>query len=130
MLFFHDPSNKVFPARIIPVNTSSADFPLGHIVMFNVSPATVAAKFGSAIIQVKPGQSGTVKPTGSIDGDYSIAIDCAYPGDKEPTAVCRSTWPLEKNARQILFVTPVPDQKVPRVWSVLDHPEPPGKKDK
>lgn len=130
LLFFHDPTNKVFPARVITVNTSSADFPLGHTVMFNVTTATVLAKFGSEVIRVKPGQSGTVKPSASVDGDYPIAIDCAYPGDKEPTAICRSTWPLETNARQIVFVTPVPDQKVPRIWGVLDRNQETSKKDK
>lgn len=130
LLFFHDPANSVFPARVIPVNTSAADFPLGQTVMFNVSTATILAKFGSEIIRVNPGQSGTVKPSSSEDGNYLVAIDCAYPGDKEPIAVCRSTWPLEENARQIMFVTPVPDQKVPRVWSVLDRAQDTSKKGK
>jgi hypothetical protein len=121
LLFFHDPSNKVFPARIIPVNASSADFPLGHTLIFNVSPATVTAKFGNVITEVKPGQSVTVEPSRSGSGDYPVAIDCSYPGDKEPTALCRSTWQHEANARQILFVTPQPDQKTPRVWGVLDR---------
>lgn len=121
LLFFHDPSNKVFPAKIIPVNASSADFPLGHTLIFNVSSATVMAKFGEEIARVKPGQSVTVKPPRSGSGDYPVAIDCAYPGDKEPTALCRSTWQHEANARQILFVTPLPEQKVPRVWGVLDR---------
>lgn len=121
LLFFHDPSNKVFPAKIIPVNASSADFPLGHTVIFNVSPATVMAKFGEEIARVKPGQSVTVKPPRSGSGDYPIAIDCAYPGDKQPTALCRSTWQHEADARQILFVTPMPEQKIPRIWGVLDR---------
>lgn len=120
LLFFHDPSNRVFPAKIIPVN-ASADFPLGHTVIFNISPATIMAKFGEEVARVKPGQSVTVKPPRSGSGDYPVAIDCAYPGDKEPTALCRSTWQHEANARQILFVTPLGQQKVPRVWGVLDR---------
>lgn len=128
LLFFHDPKNTVFPARVIPVNASNADFPLGHTVVFNVSPASVMAKFGEEIVRVKPGQTVTVKPPRSGSGDYPIAIDCAYPGDKEPTALCRSTWQHEANARQILFITPLPEQKIPRVWGILDRPAPAGKK--
>ncbi len=123
LLFFHDPSNKVFPAKIIPVNASSAEFPLGHTVIFNVSPATVMAKFGEEIVRVAPGKSVTVKPPRLGSGDYPVAIDCANPGDKEPTALSRSTWQHEANARQILFVTPMPGQKIPRIWGVLDRPE-------
>ncbi len=122
LLFFHDPNNTVFPAKIIPVNASSANFPLGHTVIFNVSSATVAAKFGEESALVKPGQSVTVKPPRSGSGDYPVAIDCSSPGDNTPIALCRSTWQHEANARQILFVTPMPEQKNPRVWGVLDRP--------
>lgn len=124
LLFFHDPKNPVFPARIIPVNASSADFPLGHTVIFNVSPTTVAAKFGGENAQIKPGQSVTVKQPRSGSGAYPVAIDCLFPGEKEPFALSRTTWQHEANARQILFVTPMPGQKNPRIWGILDRPEP------
>lgn len=124
LLFLYDPKNPVFPAKIIPVNASSADFPLGHTVIFNVSRTAVVAKFGEENAQVKPGQSVTVKPPRSGSGAYSVAIDCFFPGVKEPFALCRSTWQHEANARQILFVTPMPGQKNPRIWCILDRPEP------
>ncbi len=128
LLFFHDPANKVFPAKIIPVNTSASDFALGHTLIFNLSSATVTGKFGEEIAMVKPGQSVNVKPPRAGSGDYLVAIDCAYPGDPEPTALCRSTWQHESGARQILFVTPLPEQKIPRIWGVLDRPEESSKK--
>ena len=124
LLFFPDPTNKVFPAKIIPVNTSAANFPLGHTVIFNVSFATVVAKFGDITTQIKPGQSVTVKPPRSGSGAYPVAIDCTSPGDTTPVALCRSTWQHEAGARQILFVTPMPQKKNPRVWGVLDRPAP------
>ncbi len=122
LLFFHDPTNKVFPAKIIPVNASAANFPLGDTVIFNVSSATVVAKFGKEIAQVKPGKSVTVKSPRSGSGDYPVAIDCTYPGENTPIALCRSTWQHEAQARQILFVTPMLGQKNPRIWGVLDRP--------
>lgn len=123
LIFFHDPANKVFPARIIPVNTSAADFPPGHTIIFNVTTATLAAKFGSDLVRVMPGKSVIVKPPRAGSGDYPIAIDFANPGDKQPTALCRSTWQHEAAARQFLFVTSIPGQKMPRVWGVLDRPD-------
>lgn len=123
LLFFHDPSNPRFPARIIPVNASTADFPKGHTRIYNVSRATVAARFGDIPVKVEPGQTGSVKPPVSGEGDYPVAIDCAFPGDTTPTAICRSQWRHEPDARQILFVTPVEGYKAPRVWGVLDHGE-------
>jgi hypothetical protein len=69
LLFFHDPKNKVFPVKVIPVNASAPDFPLGNTVMFNVSTATVMAKFGDQIVKVAPGTSASVKPPRVGSGD-------------------------------------------------------------
>lgn len=123
LLFFHDPKNPVFPAKVIPVNASAADFPLGHTVIFNVSSSMVVAKFGSELVKAAPGQSVTVKPPREGSGEYPIAIDCFFPGEKEPVALCRSSWQHEANARQILFVTPQPGQRIPGIWGVVDRAE-------
>ena len=106
------------------MNASVASFPLGHTVIFNVSSATFVAKFGKIATQVKPGQSVTVKPPRAGSGNYPVAIDCTYSGDTTPIALRRSTWQHEANARQILFVTPMPQQKNPCIWGVLDRPAP------
>ena len=121
LLFFHDANNKIFPARIIPVNTSNADFPLGHILIYNVSTATVVAKLGTETVKILPGKSASVKPPRSDSGAYPVAIDCALPGDKQPTALCRSKWQYESKARQILFIVPQPEQNDPRIWGILDR---------
>lgn len=123
LLFFHDPSNKVFPAKVIPVNASSADFPLGDTLIYNVSRATVGAKLGTEVVKILPGKSAAVKPPRTGSGSYLAAIDCAFPGDKQPTALCRSTWQHEAGARQILFVVPQSEQKIPSVWGILDREE-------
>ncbi|MCU0749444.1 MAG: hypothetical protein MUF13_07865 [Akkermansiaceae bacterium] len=124
LLFFPDPANKVFPAKVIPVNASTADFPKGHTLIYNVTAATIHARFGSETVKVAPGKNVSLKPPMAGFGDYQVAIDCAFPGDKEPTAVCRSTWQHDPDARQILFVTPSPGYKVPRVWGILDREKP------
>lgn len=121
LLFFPDPSNKVFPAKVIPVNASTTDFPKGHTLIYNVTAATIVARFGSETVKAAPGKSTSIKPPISGFGDYPVAIDCAFPGDKEPTAICRSTWQHDPEARQILFVTPSPGYKVPRIWGILDR---------
>lgn len=121
LLFFPDPSNKVFPAKVIPVNASTADFPKGHTLIYNVTAATIQARFGAETVKAAPGKSVSLKPPMAGFGDYQVAIDCAFPGDNEPTAICRSTWQHDPEARQILFVTPTPGYKVPRVWGILDR---------
>ncbi|MCB1131668.1 MAG: hypothetical protein KDN05_11095, partial [Verrucomicrobiae bacterium] len=122
LLFFPVPDNKAFPARVIPLNASTGDFPLGHTLIYNVSPAKVAAKFGDLRVEVKPGGTASLKPPLARFGDYPVAIDCLFPGDSKPTSICRSQWQHDPEVRQLLFVTPAPGYKVPRVWSILDRP--------
>lgn len=130
LLFFPDPSNKTFPARVIPLNASTADFPKGHTVIYNVSSAAIVGKFGDQIVKVMPGKSLTMKPPMSSFGAYPVAIDCSYPGDTKPTAICRSNWQHDPSARQIMFVTPAAGYKVPRVWGILDREQETKKADK
>lgn len=121
LLFFPDPSNKTFPARVIPVNASSADFAKGHTLIYNVSSAAIIGKFGEQVIKVLPGKSATMKPPIAEFGAYPVDIDCYMPGDKKPTSLCRSNWQHDPDARQIMFVTPAPGYNVPRVWGILDR---------
>lgn len=130
LLFFPDPTNKTFPARVIPVNASTADFPNGHTLIYNVTRAAIMAKFGEQVVKVMPGKSASVKPPIAGFGDYLVAIDCAFPGDTKPTAICRSTWQHDPSARQIMLVTPAPGYKVPRVWGILDRQQEDEKKGK
>ncbi len=119
-----DPTNKVFPARVIPVNASADVFPEGATRIYNLSKAAIRGNFGGQAVKVLPGESGVIKPPVSAFGSYPVEIDCAFPGDAKPTSICRSQWQHDPEARQILFVTPSPGLKVPRVWGILDHPQP------
>ena len=121
LLFFPDPQNKIFPARVIPVNASAADFPRGHTLIYNVTQAAVVAKFGDSLVKILPGKTASLKPPIDKFGDYPVAIDCVFPGDTKPTSICRSQWQHDPDARQILFITPAPGFKVPRVWGILDR---------
>lgn len=120
LLFFPDPSRRPLPVRIIPVNASTTDFPMGHTKIYNVTQSTVAAKFGDEIVKIAPGQTASYKAPVSGYASYPVAIDCQFPGEKDPLAVCRTNWQNEPEARQIMFVTPAPGYKVPRIWGILD----------
>ncbi|MFM2198209.1 MAG: hypothetical protein RLZZ505_1641 [Verrucomicrobiota bacterium] len=121
LLFLPDPSNKVFPARVIPVNASGADFQKGHTLVFNASTAAIMGNFGGQSVKVLPGKFGIMKEPVSGFGAYPVDIACVFPGDAKPTYICRSSWQHDPEARQILFVTPAPGYKIPRVWGILDH---------
>ncbi len=128
LLFFPDPKNAVFPARVIPLDASAGSFPLGNTLIYNVSNAAVMARLNKEVAKIVPGKSEIVKPPLTAFGSYPVAIDGLLPGETKPRALCRSTWQHDPDARQILFITPAAGYDVPRVWGILDRDKEPQKK--
>jgi hypothetical protein len=131
LVFIPDPANKEFPAKVIPVNADSANFPKGNTMIYNLTSATIVGKFGSESVKVLPRKSASYKSPIPDFGNYIADISCYLPGNKESIPICRSNWFHNPKARQILFVTPSSNSKVPRVWGVRDHDivEKPNKND-
>ena len=121
LIFLGDPDNPVFPARVIPVNGAGEGFSKGSTYVYNLSNYTVGGKFGEKRLVVKPGQNGSFGAPIQEFGSYAVAIDFIAEGDSTPTALFRSYWQHDPEARQILFVVPQIGQKRPRIWSVFDR---------
>ena len=122
LVFMPDPSNKVFPVRIIAVEASDAKMPLGHTLLFNCTEATLKGTFGGVGVTCKPGRSVKIPPPRRDSGDYNVAIDCIYPGETIVRPVCRATWNHNPVVRQFLFATPELYRKLPHIWGVNDLP--------
>jgi hypothetical protein len=122
LLFLPDPSNKLFPARVLPVNASTDKLPAGHTLFYNFTEATVYGKFGNIVVTVKPGKSTNMKPPIDESGSYPVEIDCRIPGEEKTTALARSSWRHSPDSRQIVFIVPPPQGKLPRLWSLNDTP--------
>ena len=130
LVFLGDPSNKVLPVRIIPVNANSMEFPKGHTLVWNLSDSTIAGQFGKERILLKPGESKGFQPPMQEFGSYPVGIDCLQKGADKPRAITRSMWQHDPEARQILFVTPQQGNILPRVWGVHDRVPPEKKEEK
>ena len=74
LLFFPDPENKVFPAKVIPVNASKPDFRLGETLIYNVTAASVSARFADRAYPIDPGKSAVIAPPIAGSGSYPVAI--------------------------------------------------------
>ncbi len=122
LIFLGDPTNEVFPVRVIPVNAGVLNFPQGSTRVFNLSETLLGGAFGGRRIVVKPGETATFEAPIRDFGSYPVAIDCLPKGETRPRAICRSTWQHDPAARQILFVVPQNGRIIPRVWGVLDQP--------
>ena len=121
LIFLPAPKRSVFPANVLLVNSSDANLPKGNTIIYNLTDNTVQGKFGELLLQVKPRGTATLKPPLKENGQYPVAIDCILPETQERVSAVRSNWVHYQDARQILFVIPNPDRKIPRIWGVLDR---------
>lgn len=129
-IFLGDPGNKVFPVRVIPVDSSAAYFPKGNTLIYNLSKTTLIAKFGEKLVTAEPGKSKMFGAPIPNFGAYPVFIDYIPEGKTERRTICRSYWQHDPDARQIMFVIPQEQSETPRVWGTLDNSEDKPKKDK
>jgi hypothetical protein len=125
LLFFPDPSNKVFPVRVLPVDGSLDQFKPGDLLCFNLSTAEIAGTLGEAKFRIASGKSAIVKPSRTESGDYPVAIDCLLPGETRPSPLCRTTWRHDTEIRQLLFIVNANDRPAPRIWAISETITPP-----
>lgn len=121
LLFFPDPSNNVFPVRVLVVDASPTSFPVGHSILFNLSNASIAAKFGDQNVLVEAGKKTVVSPPIEGSGSYPVQIAFKNNENSNWVTIASSTWRHYPAARQLLFVTQTNGRKSPRVWSILDR---------
>lgn len=120
LLFFHDPTNKVFPVRVLPFDGSTGSFKPGEMLCLNLSNAVVGGTLGEAKFRISPGKTAVLKPSIHVEGDYPVAVDCLLKGETIPRPLCRTTWRHDQKSRQILFIINAEDRPVPRIWSVTE----------
>lgn len=123
LLFLPDPKNKVFPVSVRVIDASTAKFPAGHSVLFNLTNHTVAGKFGGKPISVVGGRSKLIDPPRTKGNGYPVLISYKAPQEEKWKVLCSSTWMQSPKSRQLIFVVHPPGRRSPRIWSVFDHPQ-------
>ena len=129
LLFLPDPSNKVFPAHVLPVNASSGKLPPGHTLFHNFTDSPIYGKFSKTVVTVEPGKSAQMRPPIDEGGSYPVEINCRLPGEDKTTAIVRSSWHHSSKSRKIVFIVPSAKGKIPRLWSLNDTPPKPASSD-
>jgi len=122
LLFTSDIENKIFPAKVIPVNLSAADFGPGKIMFYNLSKNKIVGQFGSTNLNMVPESSKIIPTPQTENKSYPVKIDCILPDENERHPVVRSTWVSYNDSGVIKFILDSPNKKRPRVLGVKDKP--------
>jgi len=117
LIFTSDPENRVFPAKVIPVNLGAKDFKLGDIMIYNLSKAEMVAELGSTKLNVKSNSFEIISAPKARDG-YKARIGYILPGSKERKSAVTTTWVAYNNFKEIKFMIDDPNTKNPRIWGV------------
>ena len=122
MLFIPDPENKIFPAKVIPINLSDDTFKPGDIMFYNLSNNGMIAQIGTTSLSVDS-QSYKIIPTPPTDDTktYPVQIDCILADTKKRRPVVRSTWLGLKSSRIIQFMLDTKNKTRPRILGVRDR---------
>ena len=123
LVFSFDKKNKVFPLKIVPINGSNSEFPLGHSRIINFSDALIAGKFNDKEVGVRPNEVKNISPPLNKVGDYQIEVRFLKKGEKEWAPLLQTAWLHNPAARQIIFVTSPATSRYPRVRALEDRGE-------
>ena len=122
LVFKHDPENKIFPAKVIPINLSAENFKPGNIMIYNLSKAHMVGRFGPTEVKLKPNTFKIIPTPISENKSYIANIDCILPDTKERFKVVSSRWVGYRNIREIKFMYDTLKNKKPRMWGIKDQP--------
>lgn len=122
LLFLPSTHSTAFPARVIPINASKGEFPLGHTLIFNFSEANISGKFGDKVVNIRSRSRAILPEPREGRGSYRVDIACTLPEYPEPLLIYGTSWVHTPERRQLMFITPPEGRrKVPMITRVRDH---------
>ncbi len=124
LLVASDLSNKVAPVRFQVINANAHGYKNGQLLWYNLSPHRVGGKIGTETLDLAPGARGILKAPATESGDYNVMIGYVPAGTERAEPLCETVWMHDPRARNIIFVVPVAESRMPRIMGFPDFREP------
>ena len=99
------------PYHVITLDTQTANFGAGKMLVQNISPQIVAGVFGGKVAKVQPGKSAIIEPGSDQPGDMAQITLATRTGDTW-TPFCDTRWPAKTDYRRYLLLIPRADGSV------------------
>lgn len=123
LLVSSDPANKVAPVRFQVINADADGFKNGQLLWFNISPHLIGGSIGSQTIKLAPNAKAIVKAPADQAGDYNVKIGYVPAGTERAEPLCETVWLHDPRAKNVVFVVPVADSRMPRIMGFADFRE-------
>ncbi len=127
LLVSSDPANKTAPVRFQVINANVDGFRNGQLLWFNLSPHRISGKIGSETLDLPPNSKAILKTPATNIGDYNVKIGYVPAGTQRTEPVCETIWLHDPKIKNVVFVLPVPESRIPRIMGFPDYRESPEK---
>lgn len=99
------------PYRVIPLDTQTASFGIGKMLVQNFTPQVVAGVFGGKSAKIEPGKSAIIEPGIDQPGEMAQITLATQAGDGW-APFCDTRWPAKTDYRRYLLLIPRADGSV------------------
>lgn len=123
LLVASDPANKIAPVRFQVINANADGFRNGQLLWFNLSPHRIGGKIGTEMLDLAPNAKAILKAPSTTIGDYNVKIGYVPAGTKRAEPICETIWLHDPKIKNIVFVLPVPESRIPRIMGFPDFRE-------
>ena len=120
ILVASDPANKVVPVRFQVINANAEGFKNGQLLWYNLSPHRIGGKIGTEVLDLAPNARAILKAPSTTSGDYNVKIGYVPAGTERAEPICETVWTHEPRSKNIVFVVPVADSRIPRIMGFPD----------
>lgn len=118
-----DPANPVAPVRFQVINANVDGFRNGQLLWFNLSPHRIGGKIGSETLNLAANAKAILKAPSTTSGDYNVKIGYVPAGTQRAEPLCETVWQHDPKIKNIVFVVPVADSRIPRIMGFPDYRE-------
>jgi len=99
------------PYRVIALDTQTANFGVGKMLVQNFTPQVVAGVFGGKPAKIQPGKSAIIEPGSDQPGEMAQITLATQTGDAW-TPFCDTRWPAKTDYRRYLLLIPRADGSI------------------
>jgi hypothetical protein len=123
LLVASDPTNKTAPVRFQVIDANVDGFRNGQLLWYNLTRDRIGGKIGSQTLELLPNSKVILKAPSSATGDYNVNIGYLPAGAKRSEPICETVWIHDPKIKNIIFVLPVPNSRIPRIMGFPDYRE-------
>lgn len=124
LLVASDPANKVVPVRFQVINANAEGFKNGQLLWYNLSPHRIGGKIGTETLDLAPNARAIINAPSTTSGDYNVKIGYVPAGTQRAEPICETVWMHDPRSKNIVFVVPVAESRIPRIMGFPDFREP------